>query len=112
MWLSQRNIKLLPWPAQSPDISPIENIWDVIQRQINERMNLPSNLEELKLVVLEEWEMIPEQTLKHLIEGMPRKITAVRLVKGYQTVLKVEITRLSKDLVTKHPTNRNYRIQV
>ena len=31
MWLSQRNVKLLTWPAQSPDISPIENIWYVIQ---------------------------------------------------------------------------------
>ena len=56
MWLSLRNVKLLTWPAQSPDISPIENIWDVIQRQIHERTLLPSNLEELKSVILEEWE--------------------------------------------------------
>ena len=37
-WISQEQVKMLPnWPAQSPDLSPIENLWDELQRQLRKR---------------------------------------------------------------------------
>ena len=84
-WFTQKKIKLLIWPAQSPDLSPIEHIWDVIQRQIDSRPNGPSNLQELQSVVVEEWGKIPRSTLQKLIEGMPRRLKALGEVKGLQT---------------------------
>ena len=31
----QHNIKIKPWPALSPDLNPIEHLWDEIQRKLN-----------------------------------------------------------------------------
>ena len=36
-WISQKNIKLLTWPPQSPDTNLIESIWDIFQKRINAR---------------------------------------------------------------------------
>ena len=84
-WFAKKNLKLFQWPAQSPDLSPIENIWDVIQRQINNRKELPSNLQELKSAVLEEWREILKEILLSLVKGMPKRLSALGKVKGLQT---------------------------
>ncbi len=36
-WLRSRRVQVLNWPACSPDISPIENIWRIIKLKIRQR---------------------------------------------------------------------------
>ena len=48
------SIKLLTWPPQSPDMNPIESLWDILQRCINARSNRPRNLKDLKEAILQE----------------------------------------------------------
>ena len=35
-FLQQHNIRIMPWPAKSPDLNPTEHLWDEIQRKLNE----------------------------------------------------------------------------
>ena len=58
-WFIENAIETLPWPAQSPDLNPIENIWDYLERQIRSRKHLSGTLEQLGQAILDEWGKIP-----------------------------------------------------
>ena len=59
-WFSKNKVPLIPWPAQSPDLNPIEPLWDELDRRIRARKPLPSNLTELKVALQEEWSNIQQ----------------------------------------------------
>jgi len=42
----------------SPDLNPIENLWAIVKRNVEERR--PKNLEDLEMFMVEEWELIPD----------------------------------------------------
>ena len=44
---SDNNIKSIPWPAQSSDLNPIENLWDGLERQVRNHKLLPKNPNDL-----------------------------------------------------------------
>src|SRR6266542_431322 len=58
-FLESSNIKLLPWPAQSSDINPKENIWSHIKIRIRKRDSQPSSIMQLEQWVKEEWDAVP-----------------------------------------------------
>ena len=76
-------IKVLEWPAQSPDLNPIENLWNTIQRNISNRN--PRNKIQLWQYVQEEWRNIPNDYCMKLIDSMPKRIKEVMTNKGYPT---------------------------
>ena len=69
-------ISSLPWPAQSPDLNPIEHLWDHLGRKLHEHKPIPRNKRELSSV-LEEWVKIEKSVLENLVNSMPRRIKAV-----------------------------------
>ncbi len=71
---------LLKWPPQSPDLNPIEHLWDVVEREIR----IMTNLQQLRDDIMSMWTKISEECFQHLVESMLRRIKAVLKVKGVQ----------------------------
>uniref|UniRef100_A0AAZ3RHJ3 Tc1-like transposase DDE domain-containing protein n=1 Tax=Oncorhynchus tshawytscha TaxID=74940 RepID=A0AAZ3RHJ3_ONCTS len=66
-FLEAENVLVLPWPAYSPDISPIEHVWDVLDRCVRQHVPVPANIQKLSLAI--EWDHIPQATINNLINS-------------------------------------------
>ncbi len=71
-WFNDHGVTVLDWPANSPDLNPIENLWGIVKRKM--RDTRPNNADELKATVKETWASIPPQQCHKLITSMPRRI--------------------------------------
>lgn len=72
--LNENQVAILSWPARSPDLSPIEHIWDVIQRSISENYDPATSLQQLAQQVTASWNQVSQQIIQHLIESVPRRL--------------------------------------
>lgn len=72
---NKRMLKVMKWPPQSPDLNPIELLWDQLDRQI--RKSCPKSREDLWKKLLIEWQNITKPTLEKLVARMPRICRAV-----------------------------------
>lgn len=73
-WLEKRKIKVLQWPACSPDQNPIENIWGIMVRQIYADNKQYASISDLKLAVIAAWELISKEVCLNLVQSMPNRI--------------------------------------
>jgi hypothetical protein len=76
-WL-KKNVTFIgkkDWPANSPDLNVIENLWAHLQRQVYARD--PRTLAQLQRYIEEEWEAIPLERLQRLVDSIPRRFAAV-----------------------------------
>jgi hypothetical protein len=81
-WLEDNNIKVLGWPAQSPDLNPIEHLWNEVDRKLRKLPLRPRTQDELWDAVQEIWEGIEPEFCQKLISSMPKRIEDVRKAKG------------------------------
>ncbi|GFW98667.1 transposable element Tcb1 transposase [Trichonephila clavipes] len=68
--------ELLPWPARSPDLSPIENMWSMVAQrltQITPPAATPDQLWQMEAA----WSAVPQEHIQSLFESMPRRVVAV-----------------------------------
>ncbi|KAL0172316.1 hypothetical protein M9458_032627, partial [Cirrhinus mrigala] len=82
-WFTDHGITVLNWPANSPDLNPIENLWDIVKRKLRDAR--PNTLDELKAAIEASWASITSQQCHRLIASMPRRIEAVISAKGFPT---------------------------
>lgn len=82
-WLIWNCPHIVQTPPQSPDLNPIENLWDYLERQIRKRpiTGLPT----LKIALKEEWAKIPPSYTRKLIDSMPKRMQMVIDQKGFPT---------------------------
>ena len=74
----RNNINVIaPWPAISPDLNPIEHVWDIMGRQLRLIDPQPQNNDQLFDCLRNAWNNIPQQQLSTLIGSMRRRCTAV-----------------------------------
>ncbi len=88
-WFNDHGVTVLDWPANSPDLNPIENLSGIVKRKM--RDTRPNNANDLKATVKETWASIPPQQCHKLITSMPRRIEAVIKAKGAPTKYWVHI---------------------
>lgn len=81
-WFEDHGYEVLKWPAQSPDVNPIEHLWDYLKNRLQEYEEPPKGVLELWERVQVEWEKIPAEVCQNLIESMPRRIAALCKAKG------------------------------
>ncbi len=79
-WFKDHGIPVLNWPANSPDLNPIENLWGIVKRKM--RYARPNNAEELKATIRATWALITPEQCHRPINSMPRRIAAVIQAKG------------------------------
>ncbi|GFW64676.1 serpin B8 [Trichonephila clavipes] len=67
-----RHFQTLPWPACSPDLSPVEHVWDQLKQQ------MPScySVHDLELAVQDLWAHLPFYNIRCLINSMPDRVAA------------------------------------
>ncbi|UYV68882.1 hypothetical protein LAZ67_6001450 [Cordylochernes scorpioides] len=76
-----QDVQMLPWPPYSPDLSPIEHVWDIIGRRLH-ALPQPRSEDELWQMVEREWRAIPEDAIRTLIDSLPRRVAACIAVRG------------------------------
>ena len=72
-------------PARSPDMNPIEHVWDDLQCRVAGRRIAFRTLQQLEAVLMEEWENIPQDNIVNFYEGIQRRMEAVIQAKGGNT---------------------------
>lgn len=76
-WFADKNFELLDWPARSPDLNPIENLWGSIARKVYKNGKQFNNVLELKEAIREAWTSIPRIELENLVRSMPKRLFEV-----------------------------------
>ena len=82
-FLDAEGIDVMPWPARSPDLNPIEHAWDMLGRRIAARHPPPNTVQALRDALVEEWRNIPQDSLRQLI--LPRRCQECIQARGGHT---------------------------
>ncbi|GFW06739.1 transposable element Tcb2 transposase [Trichonephila clavipes] len=80
--LESENIERMDWPARSPDLNPIEHVWDFLGRRLAARTLPPVTIRELRLALQDEWAAMPQQLIDILIISMGRRCETCLAVRG------------------------------
>jgi hypothetical protein len=84
-WFEKHGVQVLKWPAQSPDLNPIEHLWHHLKRRLGEYPEPPEGILELWERIQVVWEAIPVSVCRNLIESMPRRVEELYKAKGGYT---------------------------
>lgn len=84
-FLRVQNVTRLDWPARSPDLNPIEHLWDALGRRVREHNPPPNTLDGLFHILDQEWQALPQRTLRTLIQSMRQRCTACVQANGGHT---------------------------
>lgn len=75
-FLNQNNVDRLPWPALSPNLSPIEHLWDELSRRIHNGNQQINTVAQLRQALVREWNNLPNALVQRYVNSMRRRIQA------------------------------------
>lgn len=85
-WKQTHDLRVLEqWPANSPDLNPIENVWDILKRRVAKRKDTITTRDQLIALIQEEWVKIPKEMLGKLVASMPRRCAVIYKARGRST---------------------------
>ena len=80
-YFQNQHIDVLPWPSQSPDLNPTENLWSILDKKCQDRR--PQSEQELFDVLQEGWKALQVEELTKIIDTMPQRCAAIIASKGF-----------------------------
>jgi len=81
-FLHDKGITFIEWPAWSPDLNPIENLWNDLKRRVYNRF--PQTMEQLEQFIREEWEATDLNFIKRICRSMPDRLQLLLDNKGHK----------------------------
>lgn len=83
--LQNLEIQHLPLPPLSPDLNPIEHMWDALQRRLSDHQPQPYDLRQLREALPRLWDEIPLEISHNTIGSMPERCRQVYNNRGHYT---------------------------
>ena len=83
IWFEKQDIKLLDWPAQSPDLNPIEHTWGHLKKCLSGYERAFTGVHQLWDRVVVEWGKISVEECQKWIESMPKRIQVIKAKGGH-----------------------------
>ena len=84
-YLNQCDIEVMDWPAVSPDLNPIENIWGILVQRVYENGRQFQTVNQLRSCVMEQWNSLQQFELEPLTDSMTDRCIAVLQKNGGPT---------------------------
>ncbi|GFW46487.1 transposable element Tcb2 transposase [Trichonephila clavipes] len=81
-YLEDHGLERMEWPARSPDLNPIEHLWDYLDREVDALNPPPRSLHELKQGLLCVWSSLPIPVSDNLINSMGNRCRQCIQVRG------------------------------
>ncbi|GFU39138.1 general transcription factor II-I repeat domain-containing protein 2 [Trichonephila clavipes] len=100
--LDSEGIQRLVWPACSPDLNPIENVWDALGMQVTGRNYPPTNKNTLIRALTEEWDNLPQQLLDNVVQMRPVRDPSPRDCGLSRSTLASRVDEIAENLRDQH----------
>ena len=84
-YLQANNVDVMEWPLKFPDLSPIEQVWDLLDRRVRQRPVSPQTLRQLQHALVQEQNNIPMDVIRRYIRSMRRRCRAMIQSSGGHT---------------------------
>lgn len=84
-FLNANGVNVMPWPSRSPDINPIEHLWDELGRRVRNQAHQPQTIQDMERALVEAWRRIPANVIRRLTQSMRRRCQAVINSRGAHT---------------------------
>lgn len=84
-WFAAKKIATLDWPACSPDMNPMENLWAIISRRVYANAHQYNNERELKNAIQAAYDSVDKKSIETLILSMPKRISELLQKRGGMT---------------------------
>ena len=88
--LETRKTRVIDWPANSPDLNPIENLWAILKNKVEKKVNFHlatskvMSSEQFQSIIEEEWKSIDNSVFLNLANSMPKRITELLEKNGHK----------------------------
>ena len=84
-WFKSNRVDVIEWPACSPDMNPIENLWGVLTYRVYGKNKQYESVNDLKMAIINAWESLKKEELQKLVDSMPDRVFQLIQSKGGAT---------------------------